>query len=415
MLLCVLTVLTVVAVRSGGARAQDGAADTSSMSSKSRKITFIRSFPGSEPEYIRVTASRDGAGIFQEGTIADPGPEETFEITQETVDALFSLAEQLNYFRGLTLESGRAVAQMGEKVFQVEAEGEDSGDSMDMEVRYNHTVNATALELQSRFESIARSQHYLWVLPYKARFDRLGVADTLRRFDNELSSGKISELDSLIPVLRALAGDLRLMKLARNHAERLAVRIENKSAMLELEFGSPGENRFVRVQVNESGEGTVDIRRFDESPDPKELRLPSALNLRLWELAELSDGFGTEQSRLPTGGHLAGYRLTYEKGTTKNVVAFSSPRSGVLAEVINILQRVITQQYHLRRLREAAAERSLMLQVVLQELRRSVRKRELADPDEFLPVLEEIAGGDEFHELDRGLATKLVRDIKQIN
>ena len=407
-----MTVLTVLA---GDVCAQDSASNTVSTAGNPSTITFIKSFPGSEPEYIRVTVSRDGTAIFQEGTIVDPGPEETFEVTQEMVGQLFSLAEQLNYFRGMTLESGRAVARMGEKVFRVEADGENSENSRNSEVRYNHTVNAAALQLESQFVSIARSRHYSWELPYKARFDRLGVAESLRRFDSELSSGKISELDSLIPALRAMAGDARLMKLARNHAERLADRIESKSAMLELEFGSPGENRFIRVLVNELGEGTVDIRRFDEQPDPKELRLPSALNLRLWELAALSDEFGAEQSTLPISGQLSGYRLTYEKGTTKNVVAFSAPRSGVLAEVVNILQRVITQRYHLRRLREAVAARSLMLQVVLQELRRSVRRRELADPDEFLPVLEAVAGGDEFHELDRGLATELVRNIKQEN
>lgn len=368
------------------------------------RLIFLKTFPGSHPEYTRVEVSENGSAIFQGGKIADPEEPETFTLSPETTKEIFRLAAELGYFRNLTLEVSRKIASMGEKTFVYE-KGARRG-----EVKYNYTRNESAQQLQSLFENIAQGRTLMGELAFRARFDRLGVAESLREFDRALTSGRLVDLPEFVPVLARIEKDRRLMKLARNHAGRLIARLENSSARLQLEHGDTVANWYTSLVVREEGEGSLEQRRFQDKPQPRPLAIPERLKARLWELvAQLALEEGSPAA-LP--GKFTGYRLTYEKGATKKQTSFSSPPSAMLAEIVHILNTVVEQERLLAKLLATKLKDRFMLQVVLQEVDTALKRSAVADPAAFEPVMEEIAGDEKRHKIERDLARGMLDRIR---
>ena len=370
------------------------------------RLTFIKKFPGSQPEYIHVQVKENGEAVYQGGTIAEPEEPESFQLSDKTTAELFRLAAELEYFLGLTLDVSKPVARMGEKTFVYE-KGPDR-----REVKFNFTHNESGKDLQQLFENIARGRHLLWELDYRARFDRLGVPEVLRQFDAALTDGKLVDEEEFIPILEKVADNARLMKLARSHARRLIERIENQSARLQLESGDLTANQYVSLVVRESGKGTFDLRRFDQKPQPRPLKLPPALQARFWELVELSNNFQREEEVLEHATRFSGYRMTYEKGRVRKQLFFTVPPSAVVAELIHILNRVMVQEQFLAKLQDTMTNNRFMVQVVLQDLDTALKRSAIADPGVFASLLEGIAKEESRHEIERNLARQMLQRIR---
>lgn len=369
-------------------------------------LTFIKKFPGSQPEYIHVQVKENGEAVYQGGTIAEPDEPESFQLSDKTTAELFRLAAELEYFRGLTLDVSKRVARMGEKTFAYE-KGADR-----WEVKFNFTNNESGQNLQQLFENIALGRHLMWELGHRARFDRLGAPQVLQQFDAALTDGKLVDEEEFVPVLNRISNNARLMRLARNHARRLIDRIENQSARLQLESGDLAANQYVSLVVRESGEGTFDLRRFDQKPQPRPLNLPPALQARFWELVELSNNFQREEEVLEHATRFSGYRMTYEKGRVRKQLFFTVPPSAVVAELIHILKRVLVQEQFFAKLQDTMKKNRFMLQVVLQDLDTALKQSAIADPGVFVPLLEGIAKEESRHDIERNLARQMLQRIR---
>ncbi len=369
------------------------------------RLIFLKTFPGSTPEYTRIEVSKNGRAIFQGGKIAEPEEPETFILSPVTTKEIFRLAAELGYFRNLTLEFPKKIASMGEKTFVYE-KGARRG-----EVKYNYTRNESAQQLQTLFENIALGRTLMGELAFRARFDRLGVAESLRKFDRALTDGQLVDLPEFLPVLARIEKDRRLMKLARNHAGRLMARLENTSARLQLEHGDTVANRYTSLVVREEGEGSLEQRRFQDKSQPRPMAIPERLKARLWELAaQLALEKVGAVAAAP--GMFTGYRLTYENGATKKQTSFSSPPSAMLAEIVHILNTVVEQERLLAKLLTTKEKDRFMLQVVLQEVDTALKQSAIADPGVFEPVMEEIAGDEKRHKIERDLAREMLERIR---
>ena len=369
------------------------------------RLTFVKAFPKSKPEYTRVEVAETGEASYQSGTIADPEEPEAFQVSTQTTAELFRLAGELDNFRGLTLDVNRRIARMGEKTFVYQTAAER------FEVKYNYTENLLARELQDLFERIARGRYLLWELNYRARFDRLGVPEILRQFDAALSSGGLVDLESFVPTLTRIVNNVQLMKLARNHARRLLDRVRNQSAVVQLEYGDGRTDLYASLILNEEGNGTLDLRKSDAARNPRPVRLPAQLTGRLWEVVGMAGRF---QGKQPVSGppRLIGYRFTYEKEAERNVTAFSSPPTAALAEVVDILRRFLRQQSYLDRLHMAIEKDSYMLQVLLQDLEKALMRRSLAAPGEFVPILEGLLEKEGRHPIEQEIVRRILQQIR---
>lgn len=373
------------------------------------RLTYVKVFRGSAPEYVRITIDENGETTFQGGSADRPDAPESFRLSSSVVARLFGLAAEMSYFRGEVLESGHRVAFMGQKTFTYEKGGVRG------EASFNHTRSPAAAELQLLFDRIARGRILAAQLEHRLLFDRLGLLETLREFERDFNAGHIVDPEQFIPVLERLVGDPRLMQLARTRAQSLLRRIRGGAATLQFEYGDLGTGWYYKAIVVDQGGATQEIRRFSEPVSPQRLDLPGDIVQRLWELARLENYFRDRTESREAAERLSGYRLTYEAGAEHRELVFASPPSAVIAEMVQIFQQALTQEQFRRRLRAALDTKSLQLQLVLQELDAAVRSRKLIAPREFVPVLEGIAGEGAQHPTVRGLAERLLAHIREAN
>jgi len=366
------------------------------------RLTFIKVFKGSQPEYTRISVEDNGAATCQGGSAEGPDEPETVQLSSELTTQLFSLAAELNFFRGLTLDTGQRVAYMGTKTFIYEKGGERN------EVSYNYTQNATAEKLSALFEGLGRGRYLIHQLEHRLVFDRLGLMETLGAFERDLNAGRLVDLQQFIPVLKKIADDARLMQLARSRAQDLLQRTQGAPASLQLEYGDQELGWYYKLVLVRGGSATFEARPFAAPPNPRLLALPDAVVQRAWELAELGHYFSDLTSYRELAGRLSGYRFTFESGATHHEVAFSTPPNAVVGELVHIVQQVLQQEYFRERLRAALEKESLLLQVVLQELEAAVRDKKLLDPSEFAPLLEGIANGEAHHAIVRQRAERVL-------
>ncbi len=132
----------------------------------SPKLTYIRSFPGSDPAYFQIRIDHDGSLEYQESP-TDEHPVK-LQLTEAELTPLFADAEKLNYFKS-PLESGLKVANTGKKTFRYE-----TADGAVSESVFNYSTDETARDLLERFENIAATEHAYLQLDSTAHFDKLG-------------------------------------------------------------------------------------------------------------------------------------------------------------------------------------------------------------------------------------------------
>jgi hypothetical protein len=187
------------------------------------RVSFSKSFPGSDPAYMAITVDKDGAVTYRETQDEEP---ETFKLEADAVQAIFDLAEKLEHFKG-TLESGLKVAKMGDKTFRWENGSEAS------EAKYNYSLDENAKTLQDWFERISESERAMMLLRRAIRFDKLGVNDAVLRVDAAFSRKRLVGREQFLPLLDRIAKNQGFINMARERAGRLAdeLRATGKAAV----------------------------------------------------------------------------------------------------------------------------------------------------------------------------------------
>jgi hypothetical protein len=182
-------------------------------------ITYRRVFKGSSPEFIEIKLTEPGAATFDIRQIeedADPAP---FEVGPAVRQKIFELAADLNNFAVTDLDIQKKIANLGQKTFRYERDGEIH------ETTFNYTLNTSATQLMQIFEGLARQQGDLVLLARSIKYDRLGVNDALRQFESDMDHRLLPEPERLLPVLDKIAADSHFVDIARTRARALAERI----------------------------------------------------------------------------------------------------------------------------------------------------------------------------------------------
>lgn len=178
----------------------------------SPRVSYTKSFPGSDPAYMAVVVERDGSTTYREAKDEDP---ETFKLEPAAVQAIFELADKLDHFKR-PLESGLKVAKTGDKTLRWEAGAEAA------EVKFNYSLDENARVLQDWFDRISESERAMMNLRRAIRFDKLGVNDAVLRVDTAWSQKRLLGREQFLPLLDRVAKNEGFVNLARDRAARLA-------------------------------------------------------------------------------------------------------------------------------------------------------------------------------------------------
>jgi hypothetical protein len=182
-------------------------------------ITFRKVFKSSYPEFVEIKIEESGTGTFDIRQLDEEASPQPFEVSRSLAERIFQLADQLHHFQNLNLDVRRRVANLGQKTFRYEKNGESS------EATFNYTIDAAATQLLGLFEGLARQQTDLSDLRRTMRYDRLGVNDTLVHIEADFNSRQLPEPERFLPLLDQLAADSRFLDIARQKARALAEQI----------------------------------------------------------------------------------------------------------------------------------------------------------------------------------------------
>lgn len=182
------------------------------------KLIFTKSFPGSTPEWVKITLEQNGNAVYTEAP-DDPQPL-ALKLSESETSAMFALAEKLEWF-SRTLESGLPVARMGEKTFRFEGGGKVQ------EQKFNYTTDLDAQALADWFERITESERYLLELERSARFDKLGVNRVILQIQAAFERKRLVGLDQYLKWLDRVTKNESYLNMARDRAARLAEAFRN--------------------------------------------------------------------------------------------------------------------------------------------------------------------------------------------
>ncbi|MBZ5641708.1 MAG: hypothetical protein LAO19_03020 [Acidobacteriia bacterium] len=184
-------------------------------------VSYRRVFKGSTPEFIEIKITEPGKATFEIRQLEeDPNPE-PFEVGAPVRQKILELAASLNNFDIPSLDIHKKIANLGEKTFRYERDGEVH------QTTFNYTLSVPANQLMQIFEGLARQQTDLTLLVRNVKYDRLGVNDALMQFESDMDHRLLPEPERFLSVLDQIAADSHFVDIARTRARAIAQNIRN--------------------------------------------------------------------------------------------------------------------------------------------------------------------------------------------
>jgi hypothetical protein len=177
------------------------------------RVTYTKSFPGSDPAYVAIAVDRNGMVSYKETPDDDP---DTFQLEAMFTDRIFDLADKLDHFKKPLESSVKNIANMGAKTFRWENSGETA------EAKFNYSTDPSAQALWTCFESMTDSERAYLELKRTVRHDKLGVNDALIKITDLWTDSKLVGTPQFLPLFDRVAGDDTFIHLARERAAELA-------------------------------------------------------------------------------------------------------------------------------------------------------------------------------------------------
>jgi len=182
------------------------------------RIIYSKSFPGSVPEFTKITLEKSGAADYREAE--DDELPLKFQLTPAETQSVFDLAAKVDYFKR-PLDSQLKVAFMGMKTFRYE-----SG-AVKNESKFNYSEDPSARELLDWFERMAESAQHRIDLERAAKYDRLGVVKALTLLESAMDRKRLVGLEQYLPALDRISKNESYMHTARARASEIAEAIRN--------------------------------------------------------------------------------------------------------------------------------------------------------------------------------------------
>jgi len=187
------------------------------------RLTYRRVFKGSIPEYLSIRVDKNGAGEYEGRKLSDPPEPRALKLSPPITQRLFELADRLGDFQVIELESHRKVADLGEKSFIYEVNGQKHSSE------FNYTDNRDARDLSDLFEKIAMVEEHIAGLEFAIKYDHLGLPQELREIQIELDNQALADPELLVPTLEQIARNPHFLHLAQARAEDILQRIQNNN------------------------------------------------------------------------------------------------------------------------------------------------------------------------------------------
>ncbi len=187
------------------------------------RLIYTKILKGSNPAYEKIAVSSSGTGAYDGRALTDSPNPQSFKLNPLITQKLFALAARLHDFQGLSLESRKRVADLGQKTFEYQ------NGSQVYRVEFNYSLNRTAQALTDLFESIGTVERHILALDYAMRYDRLGLPRQLDLIQDDLNDHALADPQLMVAALQQIINDPRYLHLAQVRAENILRQIELKN------------------------------------------------------------------------------------------------------------------------------------------------------------------------------------------
>ena len=179
-------------------------------------LFYSKSFPGSKPPYVQITLNQTGDVEYRE----DPKEDDPikFRLQDSETQEIFGLVEKAGSLKR-PLEAKVKVAFMGTKTFRYESGSEKN------EVQFNYTQDPAGQSLADWFERISETAQRRIDLERVAKYDKLGVVDSLLQLQITFDRKRLVAPEQFLPLLDKLANNESYMHTARTRAAEVAALI----------------------------------------------------------------------------------------------------------------------------------------------------------------------------------------------
>lgn len=185
------------------------------------KLTFSRTFKGSNPEYVGITVDSNGFGTYEGHKLDEKQGPRPLQLSAGTTSRIFALVGQLNNLRSIGLESHKRVANMGQKTLEYQMGDEVS------RVTFNYTENRGAQELVDILEKVGVVEEHISALEFQMKYDPLALSEELSQIQIDLRNKRLADPELLVPTLEKIAHGSRFLHLAQVRSQEIIESIQS--------------------------------------------------------------------------------------------------------------------------------------------------------------------------------------------
>lgn len=184
-------------------------------------VTFTLDFPGSQPSHYSIKIDRSGPSHYESrNKISEESEEEdnfTYDFTasEGVRQKIFDLSVKIGYFQQDLDSHRKNMAFTGKKTLSYK-DGQRTG-----EATYNYSANVSVQELTAIFQSMSSTLEFGHRLDYDRRYQKLALAEELRRMEELSRSMPLVEIQAIAPILQQIVDDSGVINVSRARAQRL--------------------------------------------------------------------------------------------------------------------------------------------------------------------------------------------------
>ncbi len=170
---------------------------------------------------------------------------------------------------------------------------------------------------------------------------------------------------------------------------------------------------FVEIMLNQSGSGTYDIRQLSDAANPQSFTVGPPLTQKIFDLAgRLHDFQSVDLEVHKRIANLGEKSFRYQKGSEMHEVSFNYTLDSNAVQLVTIFEGLTREETDLSDLQRTMRYDRLGVNDVVIQIEADYNNKQLAEPVQFLPLLDQVAADVKLIDIARDRARALAGRIR---
>jgi hypothetical protein len=170
---------------------------------------------------------------------------------------------------------------------------------------------------------------------------------------------------------------------------------------------------FTEIKVSEDGTATADIRQLSDDPSPESFAIDRPLVDKIFQLAAQLHNFdGVNLDVHRKIANLGQKTFRYEKGAEVHETAFNYTADPVAAQLTDLFEGISREETDISDLTRTMKYDRLGVNDVMGNIEADYNNKALPEPERLLPVLDQLASGEQYLDIAREKARTLAGRIR---